>query len=108
MPWYARFQQLKKFNYKALRPLIVNTPVRILAKVIEDQHKPLETTPASVSEMLRNGPARVRLWVQDANDNDVIYMDGEATFEAPNTIEYSGIPEAALDEILSYVTGPRA
>jgi hydroxyacyl-ACP dehydratase HTD2-like protein with hotdog domain len=102
LPWHSRFQHLASFKYRALRPLVAKTPVRVLAKVVDDQHKALEpgAAPENTRALLRNGPARVRMWVQDANDNDVVYMEAEAVFATPALVQYSGIPEEQLDILL--------
>jgi len=107
-PWHLRYQKLRSFSYRALKPLVAGTRVRVLAQVVEDQGRadaeaiaradaewaahPTRRTPPQLEEehyWKRVLPARVKVWVQDAEKSDVRYMEGEMTFTKLNK-EYVG------------------
>lgn len=117
VPWHTRFQQLRHFAYELKAPLYVNTPVRVLAKVLQDDfdleeyereilvamENRLSGNPAKDFKMvdfLRNKPAYVRVWIQDEQDPSKVYFNATAYFDKPTMIHYNQVPEKGLDMLL--------
>jgi len=89
LSWHIQYQRLYKFTYRALQPLIVGTPVVINAKpadaVVDPAlHPEASEKEALKSSVLRTTPQVVRVWISDASNPDVVYMDSEAIFVSPS------------------------
>ena len=117
--WHHRFHSLRHFAYKINYPLVANTKVRVLGKVLKDEMDFAEydsriasasassvagddfTKPLTIRELTRNKPAYVQVWIQDAEDPSLVYFNSTAVFDAPLDYTYYDVPEVALDKLLS-------
>lgn len=122
VPWHVRFQQLTHFGYELKQPLYVNTPVRVLAKVITDefdvedfetqqllhQENKKNNLPAkeyAMSDLVRDKEAYVRVWIQHRDDPSLVYFNSTACFSRPNVIHYNQVPEKGLNMLLKDLQG---
>jgi hypothetical protein len=87
-PWHLRYHRLASFQYRALRPLLVNTAVEVLADTHADAASASSSSSSSSSAAAADsktahaaGTQRVKLWVRDKKNPAVVYMEGVATFE---------------------------
>jgi hypothetical protein len=106
--WHLRYQKLRSMSYRALRPLVAGTRVRVLGQLISDEGlADAEQIARDNAEWVKNPsrkaapglddehhwkrlrPAKVKVWIQDAEKSDVRYMEGELTFTKLNK-EYVG------------------
>ena len=117
VPWHTRFQQLTHFGYELKQPLYVNTPVRVLAKVISDEFdsgeydtqqllhmenkkQGLPSKQYQMRDLVRKGQAYVRVWIQHRDDPSLVYFNSTACFDTPNVIHFNQVPEKGLDMLL--------
>eukprot|EP00461_Guttulinopsis_vulgaris_P004749 UN04751 len=53
-----------------------------------------------MADFLRNKPAYVRVWIQNAEDPSLVYFNSTAFFDKPTIVHYNQVPEKGLDNVV--------